>query len=114
MDKHDPQLTAFVMDELPEHERQMIQSAIDDSPELAQAVAEIRTTIAAVTAAFAGEAVNGLEPGLNADNLSVRRSSRDSKSGPKVRPKHGLQWVAACSVAFLAIMIAALLINLTA
>ncbi|MCG3138460.1 MAG: hypothetical protein HJJLKODD_02325 [Phycisphaerae bacterium] len=51
----DPQLTAYVLNELEPGERTELENAIAHSPELQQAVAEIRTTIKALQEEFISE-----------------------------------------------------------
>ena len=56
----DPRLTAYVLGELSESERQQIQSEIDGSPELQEVVCEIHEVTSVLTSEYRASAVVGL------------------------------------------------------
>ena len=53
IDKNDPRLTAFVLNELSEQEQTEIQKAVAADPELQRAIDQIRQTVALVETEFA-------------------------------------------------------------
>ncbi len=59
IDKNDPRLTAYVLDELDAVERAEVQAAIDASPELQSVVEQIRETTAAVGSLFDSRVTSG-------------------------------------------------------
>ena len=107
-DKNDPKLTAFVLGELSNSEEQSIREAVEASPEIAQAVAEIQSTVDSVALAFESELPRTLP-----EQETVLRKSGDSKAVPKHLRFTTTRWVAACSIAALTAAIAMLLINAT-
>ena len=94
----DPKLTAFVLGELSVEESAEVERAIDRSPELATAVAEIRATVGTLQDMFAGE------PNLTLSGSAIREL-RDQSGGLSNRVEIRRPWVrwllAACVAAIL-------------
>lgn len=78
IDKNDPRLTDFVLGELSATERSEIQSAIENSPELASVVDEIRQMTDLLGAAYLAEEPLTLSDDQKAELERVRQSSKTS------------------------------------
>ncbi len=66
IDKNDPRLTAFVLDELPEDEKSSLEAAIVESPELRSVVDELKTTAGILQKGYQSQDNAALSPSQKA------------------------------------------------
>ena len=104
IDKNDPRLTAFVLGELAELERQKIEAAIQSSPELQAAIDEIQLVCDSVQESFVDELTDQTTSTIS---LVKKDSGLTTVSRRKLA---WVNWVAACSIAILGCSIAMLLL----
>lgn len=87
MDINDPRLTAYVLGELEEVDRQVIENALEDSPELRREVEAIRDGVAILSTGLQAEPCPSLtddqrrriDEGCDA-SLSMRAESRQGRA----------------------------------
>ncbi len=83
IDKNDPRLTAFVLDELDADQRLEIQAAIETSPDLQTEVAEIRRTVGLLGDMFDAEpalALTDLQREVLHEEMNAGRSEVAKRS----------------------------------
>ena len=98
IEKNDPRLTAYVLGELSVDETAEIESAIQASPGLKQAVEELETTTLAITNAFDNE-----PPLQVASPNKVSFINKEQITGSRTTSLNSntIRWIAACSIMLL-------------